>query len=106
MSLAEATWNSINVVFAQLDLDVGSENVTHTAPQMGIEAPTGIGSGGGDRRVSALGLRRWKMAMLRDPGQRRHPPTPDAISRVEFPNGKVDEAGTDSGDRPHRRRGL
>ena len=37
--LAEATWNSVNVVFAQLDLDVGPENVTHTAHQMGITAP-------------------------------------------------------------------
>src|ERR1700744_2319564 len=39
MSLEEATWQSINVVYAQLDLDVGSENVTQTAEEMGIEAP-------------------------------------------------------------------
>src|SRR4029077_10657100 len=39
MSLASATWDSVNVVFAQLDLDVGSENVTHPATQVGIEAP-------------------------------------------------------------------
>ena len=37
MSLEEATWNSINVVYAQLDLDVGPENVTQTAHEMGIE---------------------------------------------------------------------
>ena len=34
-----ATWDSVNVVFAQLDLDVGPENVTQTAHEMGIEAP-------------------------------------------------------------------
>ncbi len=39
MSLATATWNSVNVVFAQLDLDVGPENVTKTAHEMGIKAP-------------------------------------------------------------------
>ena len=39
MSLASATWASVNVIFAQLDLDVGPENVTETAHEMGIEAP-------------------------------------------------------------------
>ena len=38
MSLEEATWNSVNVVYAKLDLDVGPENVTQTAEEMGIEA--------------------------------------------------------------------
>ena len=37
MSLEEATWQSINVVYAQLDLDVSPENVTETAHEMGIE---------------------------------------------------------------------
>ena len=31
MSLDEATVHSVNVIFAQLDLDVGPENVTETA---------------------------------------------------------------------------
>jgi penicillin-binding protein 1A len=99
MSLAEATWNSINVVFAQLDLDVGSENVTHTAHQMGIEAPLesvpaeAIGG-------LAVGVTPLEMAdayaTLADGGIHH---TPTAISRVEFPNGKVDEANPDSGER-------
>ena len=38
MSLDAATWDSVNVIFAQLDLDVGPENVTQTAHEMGIEA--------------------------------------------------------------------
>jgi penicillin-binding protein 1A len=99
MSLESATWNSINVVFAQLDLDVGSENVTHTAHQMGIEAPLesvpaeAIGG-------LAVGVTPLEMAdgyaTLANGGV-HHDPT--AISRVEFPNGKVDEAAHDSGDR-------
>ena len=39
MSLEDATWASVNVIFAQLDLDVGPENVTETAEEMGIESP-------------------------------------------------------------------
>ena len=39
MSLDDATVHSVNVIFAQLDLDVGPENVTETAQEMGIEAP-------------------------------------------------------------------
>ena len=60
MSLEAATWDSVNVVFAQLDLDVGPENVTHTAHQMGIEANARIGPGGGDRRSPRTASRRWK----------------------------------------------
>src|SRR5882672_10096769 len=99
MSLAEATWNSINVVFAQLDLDVGSENVTYTAYQMGIEAPLesvpaeAIGG-------LAIGVTPLEMAdayaTLANGGV-HHEPT--ALGRVEFSSGKVDEPSPDSGDR-------
>jgi penicillin-binding protein 1A len=99
MSLESATWNSVNVVFAQLDLDVGPENVTHTAHQMGIEAPLesvpaeAIGG-------LAVGVTPLEMAdgyaTLADGGV-HHDPT--AIKRVEFPDGKVDEANNEAGDR-------
>ncbi len=99
MSLASATWDSVNVVFAQLDLDVGSENVTHTAHQMGIEAPLesvpaeAIGG-------LAIGVTPLEMAdayaTLANGGV-HHEPT--ALGRVEFPSGKVDEPSPDSGDR-------
>jgi penicillin-binding protein 1A len=99
MSLASATWDSVNVVFAQLDLDVGAENVTHTAHQMGIEAPLesvpaeAIGG-------LAIGVTPLEMAdgyaTLADGGV-HHEPT--ALGRVEFPSGKVDEPSPDSGDR-------
>ncbi len=99
MSLASATWDSVNVVFAQLDLDVGSENVTHTAHQMGIEAPLesvpaeAIGG-------LAIGVTPLEMAdayATLANGGIHHEPT--AIGRVEFPSGKVDEPTPDSGDR-------
>jgi penicillin-binding protein 1A len=99
MSLAAATWESVNVIFAQLDLDVGPENVTHTAHQMGIEAPLesvpaeAIGG-------LAIGVTPLEMAdayATLASGGIHHDPT--AIARVEFPSGQVDEPESDAGDR-------
>ena len=97
MSLDEATWDSVNVIFAQLDLDVGPENVTETAQEMGIEAPLesvpaeAIGG-------LAIGVTPLEMAdayATLANGGIHHDPT--AISRVEFPDGNVDEADADVG---------
>jgi len=99
MSLASATWHSVNVIFAQLDLDVGPENVTETAEEMGIEAPlesVPAESIGG----LAVGVTPLEMAdgyATLASGGIHHEPT--AISRVEFPNGKVEETDPDSGER-------
>ena len=99
MDLASATWHSVNVVYAQLDLDVGPEYVTETAEEMGITAPLesvpaeGIGG-------LAVGVTPLEMASAYATlanGGVHHVPT--AIKKVEFPNGKIDEAGTDDGDR-------
>jgi penicillin-binding protein 1A len=99
MSLASATWESVNVIFAQLDLDVGPENVTHTAHQMGIEAPLesvpaeAIGG-------LAVGVTPLEMAdayATLASGGIHHDPT--AIARVEFPSDKVDEPEADTGER-------
>jgi penicillin-binding protein 1A len=97
--LESATWDSVNVVFAQLDLDVGSESVTETAKEMGIESPLqsvpaeGIGG-------LAIGVTPLEMAdayaTLADGGV-HHDPT--AVSKVEFPDGKVDDFEKDSGER-------
>jgi penicillin-binding protein 1A len=99
MSLTEATWNSVNVVYAQLDLDVGSQNVTQTAHQMGIEAPLqsvpAEAIGGLSVGVTPLEMADG-YATLADGGV-HHDPT--AISKVEFPNGKVEEVNPSSGDR-------
>ncbi len=99
MSLADATWNSVNVVFAQLDLDVGPENVTHTAHQMGIEAPLESvpAEAIGGLRIGVTPLEMADgYATLADGGV-HHAPT--AVSKVEFPNGKVEEVNPSSGDR-------
>jgi penicillin-binding protein 1A len=99
MSLASATWASVNVIFAQLDLDVGPENVTHTAHQMGIEAPLesvpAEAIGGLSIGVTPLEMADAYATLAN--GGIHHEPT--AIARVEFPSGKVDEPRPDSGDR-------
>ena len=99
MSLEQATVDSVNVVFAQLDLDVGAENVTHTAHQMGIEAPLesvpAEAIGGLSTGVTPLEMADAYATLAN--GGIHHEPT--AIGRVEFPSGKVDEPEADSGDR-------
>jgi penicillin-binding protein 1A len=99
MSLEAATWASVNVIFAQLDLDVGPSHVTETAEEMGIESPLesvpaeAIGG-------LAVGVTPLEMAdayaTLADGGV-HHDPT--AVSKVEFPGGKVEDFAKDSGER-------
>jgi penicillin-binding protein 1A len=99
MSLEEATWDSVNVIFAQLDLDVGPENVTQTAHEMGIEAPLESvpAEAIGGLRHGVTPLEQADGYATLASGGIHHDPT--AISRVEFPNGKVEEANPDSGER-------
>jgi penicillin-binding protein 1A len=98
-NLESATWDSVNVVYAQLDLDVGPESVTETAQEMGIESPLqsvpaeGIGGLG-------IGVTPLEMAdayATLASGGIHHDPT--AVSKVEFPDGKVDDFEKDSGER-------
>jgi len=99
MSLASATWHSTNVVFAQLDLDVGPDAVTETAREMGIEAPlesVPAESIGG----LAVGVTPLEMASAYATlanGGVHHDAT--AVARVEFPDGDVDEPDPDAGER-------
>ena len=99
MSLEEATWNSINVVYAQLDLDVGPEAVTETAEEMGIEAPLqsvpAEAIGGLAYGVTPLEQADGYATLAN--GGTHHDPT--AISKVEFPDGKVDEIESEEGER-------
>jgi penicillin-binding protein 1A len=99
MSLVDATTHSVNVVFAQLDIDVGPENVTKTAEEMGIESPLqsvpAEGIGGLSIGVTPLEMATGYATLAN--GGIHHEPT--AISKVEFPNGKVDEPDADSGER-------
>ena len=90
INLQQATVASDNTVFAQLDLDVGPENVATTAKSMGIESELdGIpaeGIGGLRIGVSPLELTN-AYATLAAGGIHRNP---IAIRRVVFPGGKVD----------------
>ncbi|MGE5407903.1 MAG: transglycosylase domain-containing protein [Syntrophothermus sp.] len=99
MSLADATTNSVNVVFAQLDLDVGPEAVTETAEEMGIESELqsvpAEAIGGLAYGVSPLEMADAYATLAN--GGIHHDPT--AVSRVEFPNGKVDRLLSDAGER-------
>ncbi|MFP5388737.1 MAG: transglycosylase domain-containing protein, partial [Thermoleophilia bacterium] len=99
MSLEEATWDSVNVIFAQLDLDVGPEEVTKTAHEMGIEAPLESvpAEAIGGLAIGVTPLEQADGYATLASGGIHHDPT--AISRVEFPNGKVEETNPDSGER-------
>ncbi|HZO04907.1 MAG TPA: transglycosylase domain-containing protein [Solirubrobacterales bacterium] len=99
MSLDEATVHSVNVIFAKLDLDVGSEEVTKTAEEMGIEAPLesvpAEGIGGLSYGVTPLEMADGYATLAN--GGVHHDPT--AVSKVVFPDGRVDEIATDKGKR-------
>ncbi|HXR29717.1 MAG TPA: transglycosylase domain-containing protein [Solirubrobacterales bacterium] len=99
MSLASATWHSVNVIFAQLDLDVGPEEVTKTAQEMGITSPLesvpAEGIGGLAVGVTPLEMANAYATLAN--GGIHHEAT--AIDRVEFPDGKVDETSPDDGER-------
>jgi penicillin-binding protein 1A len=99
MSLAQATTDSVNVVYAQLDLDVGPEAVTETAEEMGIEAELqsvpAEAIGGLAYGVSPLEMADAYATLAN--GGIHHDAT--AISRVEFPNGKVDNLLSEKGER-------
>jgi penicillin-binding protein 1A len=112
MALSQATWNSVDVVYAQLVLDVGVRAFADTAYSMGITSPLGVNARGHACRRGATcyippaasigglsaGVTPLEMAgayaTLADGGI-RHRPT--AIAKVVFPDGRV--------DRPPRARG-
>ncbi len=90
INLQQATVASDNTVFAQLDLDVGPENVAATAKSMGITTELdGIPAEGiGGLRIGVSPLEMSSAyATLAAGGIRR---SPIAIRRVEFPSGRVD----------------
>lgn len=85
--LKTATLKSTNTVFLQLDIDVGPENVTKTAKAMGITSPLGshVSEALGAGAASPLEIARV-YATIANGGQRV---VPRAITKVEFPSGKV-----------------
>jgi penicillin-binding protein 1A len=89
VNLQQATVNSDNTVFAQLDLDVGPENVAATAKSMGVTTKLdGIPAEGlGGLRIGVSPLEMADaFATLASGGIHRNP---IAIRKVEFPSGKV-----------------
>src|SRR3954451_7125783 len=115
MPLNVATWDSVNVIFAKLGLDVGPENIARTAYDMGITSPLGIK---GSREIpcklgpncfippaDAIGglsigvtpLEQADAYATLASGGVHHAAT--AIDRVVFPGGKVDEPGSNDGKR-------
>jgi penicillin-binding protein 1A len=99
LSLADATTQSVNVVYAQLALDVGPENVAQTAKSMGIETPLdGFPAetiGGLRIGVSPLEMSN-AYGTLATGGVRRDA---IAISKVEFPDGEEDVPEQEEGHR-------
>jgi penicillin-binding protein 1A len=113
-NLVSATINSVNVIFAQLGLDVGPTNFAQTAYDMGITSPLGVDSSGASCHSGSScyvpaadaiggineGVTPLEMAdayaTLANGGV-HHDAT--AIGKVVFPNGDVDEPATDEGNR-------
>lgn len=93
MNLVRATVTSDNSVYIQLALDVGPNNVKDTARMMGIRSKLNgypaESLGGLERGVSPLEMSR-AYSTLSAGGVR---PQPEAIEKVVFPGGKVDEIG-------------
>jgi penicillin-binding protein 1A len=91
MTVREATEASDNTVFAQMDLDLGPENVRDTAYDMGIETKLDAvpAEGIGGLRIGVTPLEMANAyATLANGGIRN---TATAITKVEFPNGDTDE---------------
>lgn len=115
MPLTQATWDSVNAVFAQLGLDVGPANIAKTAYQMGITSPLGVKGARdipckvgphcyippadviGGLSVGVTPLEQADANATLANGGTHHDAT--AIDRVVFPNGKVDEPSASEGKR-------
>ena len=102
ISLVNATLASDNTVYAQLAADLGQENITHMAYELGVR--THLSSFPAEALGGlTLGVTPLEMAdvyaTFADGGLRN---TPIAITKVEFPDGHVDN----NWGKPHRVRVL
>ena len=89
----------MNAVYAQLDVDVGPQNVADTAHSLGITSPLdGIPAEGiGGLRIGVSPLEMADAYATFAAGGIHHDAT--AIARVVFPHGKVDEPDQPEGER-------
>jgi penicillin-binding protein 1A len=105
MSIASATTGSVNVVYAQLGMDVGPENFDKTAHSLGITSPLDAvpAEAIGGLRVGVSPLEMADAFASFADGGVHHDVS--AISRVEFPSddegdpGKVDDFAEPEGER-------
>jgi penicillin-binding protein 1A len=99
MSVRDATVHSVNVVYAQLDLDVGPENVRKTAEDMGITTHLDAfpAEGIGGLRLGVTPLEQADAYATFAAGGVHH--TATAIGRVVFPDGDTDEPGEETSSR-------
>jgi penicillin-binding protein 1A len=115
LALTHATWESVNVVFAKLGLDVGPANIAKTAYAMGITSPLGIKGAReipckvgpncfippadaiGGLSVGVTPLEQANANATLANGGVHHDAT--AIDRVVFPSGKVDDPSASEGKR-------
>jgi penicillin-binding protein 1A len=99
MSITAGTTNSVNVVYAQLGLDVGPENVADVAHELGIESPLDgyAAESIGGLRIGVSPLEMANAYGTFASGGIHRPAT--GITRVEFRGGEVDELGTPEGER-------
>ena len=99
LSVRQATIESVNVVFAQLDLDVGPENVRKTAYEAGITTHLDAfpAEGIGGLRIGVTPLEQADAyATFADGGIHN---SATAIGKVVFPNGDTDTPGESSSSR-------
>jgi penicillin-binding protein 1A len=99
MDVRDATVHSVNVIYAQLDLDVGPDNVRDMASKLGITSPLdGFPAEGiGGLRIGVTPLEQADAYATFADGGVHHDAT--AIARVEFPNGKTDVPAEESESR-------
>jgi penicillin-binding protein 1A len=99
VNLVQATLHSDNTVYAQLDLDVGPDKVAQTAKSMGITTHLNgyPAEGLGGLRLGVSPLEMADAYATLASGGVHHKPV--AITKVVFPDGKVDNIGRNPGNR-------
>ncbi|HKH15604.1 MAG TPA: transglycosylase domain-containing protein [Solirubrobacterales bacterium] len=99
MDVRDATIHSVNVIYAQLDLDVGPDNVKEMAEKLGITSPLdGIPAEGiGGLRIGVTPLEQADAYATFANGGVHHDAT--AIAKVVFPNDKTDVPDEGEGTR-------
>jgi penicillin-binding protein 1A len=99
ISVTQATLKSDNTVYAQLDLDVGPDKVAQTAKSMGITTHLNgyPAEGLGGLRLGVSPLEMADAYATLASGGIHHKPV--AITKVVFPDGKVDNIGRNPGNR-------